>query len=371
MHILHVLRNDFLSFLIAGILFFASTGIVPPQATIVGLLLILYSRGWPSNYLDKTSRTVLLIIFLSFINEFVFLLRFPEEDVGLMHLIPYSIFIYITIQSSKVFDERIMRWLTLWIMLDVLAAVYQKTVGINSFFAATATEYDGDMLYNLKVNGLNVNSVGLAYKMFFGLLLFNRYPKCQLVNRYLFYTFVVIGVFLSFSRTVILAVMFYAGTMLYYAHIKKKYKFIIVLSALGVCALMIAPYWDLIILQMMRGNEDLSSASSGRDEVFGYFLNYVLHNPIQGYGSFKMNVDFDGIVFHAHNSYLQAYANNGVIIGTLYMTIIFRNLNRNNVAYILPILFAVFFQNIIFWGLNLYDLLFYKLLLDKPVNKTL
>ena len=364
MHILKELRRDFLSFFIAGVLFVASTGIVPPLANIVGLLLIFMSRGWPKNYLDKTSRTVLVIVGLSLFNEVVFLLRFPDTDVGILYLIPYSIFIFLTIQASKVFDECVIRWLTIFFILDVLAAIYQKSIGINSFFALTASDYSGDLLYASKVNGLNLNSTGLAYKILFGLILYNRYPKQQLVNRYIFYGFVAIGIYLSFSRTVILSALLYVGTQLYFSPMRKRYKLLIVLGGIGITALYVAPIWDLIVMQMMRGNDNLSDASSGRDEVFGYFLNFILQHPIQGYGSFKLDVNLDGMLFHAHNSYLQTFANNGIIIGMLYMTIITRNLNRNNIPYLFPILFAVFFQNIIFWGLNLYDLLFYKLLLD-------
>lgn len=368
MHIFKELRKDYISFFIAGILFVASTGIVPPQATIIGLFLIIISRGWPKNWLDGTSKTILLIIFLSLFNEAIYLLRYPGTNVDILYLIPYSLFIFLTIQVSKVLDERIIRWLILFFVLDVLTAIYQKSIGINSFFAVTATDYTGDMLYNLKVNGLNINSVSLAYKMLFGLIIYNRYPRQQLVNKYIFYVFVIIGIYLSFCRTVILSVFVFVGTNLYFSSMKKRYKLLIVLVGISVTAVLITPYWDLIVLQMMRGHNDLSSASSGRDEVFGYFLNFVMQNPLQGYGSFKLNVDFDGILFHAHNSYLQAFANNGIIIGLLYMLIIIRNLNRNNIAYLFPILFAIFFQNIIFWGLNLYDLLFYKLLLDKPSN---
>lgn len=364
MQILNELRKDFPSFIIAGVLFISSTGIVPPQVNIVGLLLIFISRGWPKNYLDKTSRTVLLIIILSLFNECIYLIRFPETDVSVLYLIPYSLFIFLTIQASKVFDERIIRWLILFIMLDVLAAIYQKLIGVNSFFAETATDYAGDLLYAAKVNGLNVNSTGLAYKLLFGLILYTKYPKQQLVNRYVFYLFVVIGIYLSFSRTIILSALLYVSTQLFFFPIKKRSKFLISLAVVGVFSVLIAPYWDLIVLQMMRGNDNLSDASSGRDALFGYFWNFILQHPIQGYGSFKLNVNLDGILFHAHNSYLQTFANNGIIIGMLYMTIITRNLHRNNVAYIFPILFAIFFQNIIFWGLNLYDLLFYKLLMD-------
>ena len=364
MQIFKTLLKDRWSIIIAGVLFVTSTGIVPSQAFIVGIILILLSRGWPKNYLDKTSRIMLVIIFLSIINEFIYLLRFPEIDVGFLYLIPYSFFIFLTIQASKVLDERIIRWLTVFFICDVLAAIYQKLMGFNSFFAATASDYTGDMLYNLKVNGFNVNSVGLAYKMLFGLILYNKYPKQQLVNKYVFYCFVAIGIILSFSRTVILSVLIYLGTQLFFSPMKKQYKFLILLIGLVVSIVLIAPYWELIVLQMTRGSENLSDASSGRDEVYNYFVNFILQNPIQGYGSFKLNINIDGILFHAHNSYLQIFANNGVIIGALYMAIILRNLNRNNIAYLFPILFAVFFQNIIFWGLNLYDLLFYKLLLD-------
>ena len=129
-------------FFIAFLLYVSSTGVVSSHFAILGLLLICLTKHKDINiaiYSRKTSFNIIgIIILLSSFNELTCLLiKSGSMDISPLELIPYSIFIALTMLASILVDRRVMKWLVLFTLIDVASAVFQKVIGINSFFAIT------------------------------------------------------------------------------------------------------------------------------------------------------------------------------------------------------------------------------------------
>lgn len=358
-------------FFIACCLFLCSTGIVSSHFFIVGFVLIFLNNRKTPIHNREALALMKVIVCLSIINEALSLFRSDIVMNSILEIIPYSIFILFTVIIAQKIDEKTVKWLLFFILLDISIAVLQKYLGINSFFAVSIRDYESDLFYNQSVNGLNVNSAALGAKVFLGLLLYERYPNIRFLSQPLFYTFILVGAFLCFNRTAMVAIcLFFCLKAIY---IKKFYLLVIIGLLLIVYVLTNEALMNIIFMQFFRGADSLSAgnALSERDVVYPYYWNYITNHPLCGNCSFKYYIDLmgDGRLFHAHNSYLQTLANNGFIIGSLYFLIVIRNIRKDNYIYIIPILAFAFLQTFIFWGLSLNDLIFYNLLLCDDIKK--
>src|SRR5690606_32047501 len=92
------------------------------------------------------------------------------------------------------------------------------------------------------------------------------------------------------------------------------------------------------------------------------YYQFLAENPFFGNGSYKLWMNINGEIFHGHNSFLQTFATNGIVIGLLFIYLIFRNLNKYNYFYIVPIIVLSLFQYVIFWGVSFMDLMFFYFL---------
>lgn len=353
-------------FLLALLIFVCSTGIVVSHYYFICWILILlyYKKPFPKGVSYDIMK---LIIVLSVINEVLGLL-FNEHLVmnSALELIPYSAMILLTMYTAQAIDVKILRWLVVFTILDIITAAIQRSIGVNSFFASTVTEMGDVLFYDMAVNGWHVNSAGLGESVFLGLLIFEFNKECRILRSYIFYTLVCVGAFLCFNRTtmVVLAAYFIIKA------IKDKKTFFLAFAggALYLFVISNKDLMELIFMQFFRGADSLDSgnAVSERDIVYPYYWNFAKDNFLFGNNSFKYYVEVfkDGRQFHAHNSFLQTLANNGFIISGLYFYLIFRNINKQNCIFILPILLFACFQTFILWGLSYGDLIFYNVLLS-------
>jgi hypothetical protein len=358
-------KNEGQPFVIAFLFFICSTGIVTSHFYFVCMLLtIMYYKR---NVQMDTSFTIMkIIVFLSILNEAIGLL-FNDHLVmnSALEFIPYSALILFTMYTSKMIDDRIFKWLVFFIVIDIGCAFFQRIIGVNSFFASTTTEMGNVLFYDMSVNGFHVNSAGLGESVFFGLLLYERYPNCRFIKGVLFYPLICAGAFLCFNRTLMVALVVF----FILKAIKERKKYILFIIGLLLFIFVISNKFlmDLIFMQFFRGADslDIGNAVSERDIVYPYYWNFAKDNFLFGNSSFKYYVEVfkDGRQFHAHNSYLQTLANNGFIISTLYFFIILKNIRKDNYYLILPVLIFSCFQTFILWGLSLGDLIFYNILL--------
>jgi len=200
-------RNEGKPFAIALLFFTCSTGVVTSHFYFVCMLLtIMYYKRKVQTGASFTIMKVIII--LSILNEAIGLL-FNDHLVmnNVLEIIPYSALILFTMYTSKMIDDRIFKWLVFLTVIDIGSAFFQRIIGVNSFFASTAIETGSVLFYDMAVNGLHVNSSGLGESVFFGLLLYERYPNCRFIKGVLFYPMLCAGAFLCFNRTMIVVLV--------------------------------------------------------------------------------------------------------------------------------------------------------------------
>ena len=169
-------------FFLAFLLFISGTGIVSSHVAIICFLLICFINHKYIGVAVRTKKSsftlIGVIIILSFLNELLHLALAPLESISPIEIVPYSLFIALTMLSARVVDERIFKWLVVFTFFDIGAAIFQKIIGINSFFAVSEVDLsESGLLYDLKVNGLNTNSAGLGTKSFLLIIIYDFFKQ--------------------------------------------------------------------------------------------------------------------------------------------------------------------------------------------------
>ena len=316
---------------------------------------------------DSLSICCLCIWALSFINQIVGFLNgyIPQS---FLEFLPYSFLILVTIQLAKNIDERVLLVFVCCLIVDVFVGIYQKMNGIVSFYDVSQELVEGDdMLYNTKVFGLSTNSSGFAANVFLALMIYQCYDFNKKISPYFFYPVIIIGLLLSFNRSVLLGTAVFVLIELIYS---KKKGGVLVLLFLGTSVLLYFILQDdlmeLIMKQFLRGHEDIASAGfSEREIIYPFFVDFISNHLWLGNHSYKLLIDMgDGRILHAHNSYLQTLATNGIIISLFYCYLIFHKMTFKNMKFIFPFLIISITQTFILWGISLNDLIFYGILLS-------
>ena len=109
--------------------------------------------------------------------------------------------------------------------------------------------------------------------------------------------------------------------------------------------------------------------TSGRTLIWMNYFQYINEHKWFGYGSDKLlfktiNQDDKKLkLIHAHNSFLQILASNGILITLLFLSITFYIWTKKNFLILIPILVYSCFQYGIFWGFSLLDVFFFGILM--------
>lgn len=317
--------------------------------------------------LDSLSICCLCIFVLSFINQTIGFLNgyIPQS---FLEFLPYSFLILVTIQLAKNIDERVYLIFVYCLIVDIFVGIYQKMNGIVSFYDISQVLVEGDdMLYNTKVYGLSTNSSGFSEKVFLVLMVYQHYDFNKKISPYFFYPIIIVGLLLSFNRSALLGAIVFAFIALVQS--KKTTKLLIMLFLGSVILLFFIVKYDLtevVVKQFLRGHEDIASAGfSEREIIYPYFVDFISNHLWLGNNSYKLLIDMgDGRILHAHNSYLQTLATNGLIVFLFYCYLIFHKLTLKNIKIIFPFLIFSIFQTFILWGISLGDLILYSILLS-------
>lgn len=367
---------DIRNLLIALLLVLPSFAFVPLYVYLL-LVPLLITKD---TKLDFNFYIIMLIILLCVINM-VLNLKVLMLDFKYASIIPYTVFMFISYLFGKHVDEKVFHYLLVFISLEIFVGVAEYIAEVKTFFPSLAKNISGEapfgykgLFYYKRVAGLSGNSSTFAYKIFVGFLLLH-YLKLK-GRKYLIFTAIfATGLVITFTRSVILATSIFF-VLVNIHHVKdflndllsKKFKLLYILLALGILVFIAATIskWSELYFQLNRGMEDADL--SQRDVVLSKYYEFLKTNPIFGNGSYKLWMNINGELFHGHNSFLQTFATHGFLIGLLFVYLAFRNMNRHNFYYLIPILVLSMFQYLIFWGVSFMDLIFFFFLLRSKDN---
>lgn len=309
------------------------------------------------------------IIILSFFNQIFNYNTSIIHNKSILSFIPYYFFILITYFISRSINDITIKYIILFVCFESVIALIEFFYNVQTFFpnlvTTQLTNFYGykDLLYYSRAFGLSNNSSELSYKIFISLLLIDTIDFKQKNLIKILYIILFFGIIVTFNRSVILSlIVFYFLKAVSYILIvvkvnlrKLPYVYLLYLFLMLISLFLFLYYFDYIKYQFLRGI-DLKLDSYKRNEIYNYFYNFILSHPFFGNGSFKLYYLFQNKLYHGHNSFLQIIATNGIFISLLYFILLFRNINKHNIKFIIPILVLSFFQYAIFWGISILDI---------------
>lgn len=269
----------------------------------------------------------------------------------------------LTIQGLKI--------LAFLIAFEILVGIFEYATGIKSVFGY-GEEYLGraesiDYFYYRNVFGLSMNSSVLAQKAFFLLLLsFFLSPYLKRSLTAIFIALSAAGIFITFNRSAIFAATVFIG-LSFIRMVKEKQASVfqkIVLAMISVAVIGIGLFYsETLVGQIFRGREFNLAAGevdlSGRWGIWLNYVDFISQNPLWGNNSIKYFSEYSGRVAHGHNSFLQYFATNGLVIFLLMQFFVIRNIRFDNFNYVLAILVYSLAQYLVYWSFSLPDVLFF------------
>ena len=335
-------------------------------------------------------------------------------------LFPLLLFTASLLEFKKVF-----KYFMYWVVLECLIAFTEYSFGVRSFFIENVASINksSDFLYDHRVNGLSISSSVFALKLLVAVISI-EFIRLNNWFKNLLKTILFIGILFSFNRALIISLLLFwfilfayhlfkkfelknfiskgtnlilfAGVFIVFANhnilveMKKKnpekkqleLKFKNETTALSFADISEAPR-TLYYPQMKVGNELDTTAvlnklfysstkginTSGRTLIWMNYIQFIGEHKWFGFGSDKLlfkAIDQDEKkikLIHAHNSFLQLLASNGIIISFLFLGILFFIWTKKNLLLLIPILLYSCFQYGIFWGFSLLDVFFFSILI--------
>lgn len=357
--------NKFKEFFIAFIIY-ASTVVLVPQLIVyiiisfIGMFFWLYTIKRRGVYKDD----YIYILFI-FLTSLIFFVGKPYANDtysdSINSLIPYTIFIVTTVIFSKIISRNILKYILLFIIIEVIIGIVQRSMGVRFFISPSeklnSIALESDYLYYKTVYGLSNNSSLFAVKIFTGFLL-GHFLNFKKMTNIIILIFLSIGLIITFNRTSILSFLFFLLLVFMQKATKGNWKLkFLILVFFMFSVFMFFHYFEIIESQFFRGRD---IDYSGRDIIFDHYISFVREHPF--FGNFFTKywaLQTTGKITHAHNSYLQTYANMGLILGSLVFFYIISKINKYNYIYILPILLYSSYQYGILWGVSYLDIIFF------------
>jgi len=356
--------------MIGFLIYLPTLAFVPHLGYILSILYALYRYFenkaaldlMRKNYLILEVSIVFFIVLLSTINNVLGwgIESYFSSRVSFFFLFPFTILI------SLVLDRNDLKVLLVLVFVETMVVFWEYASGVSTFFTSLERFSEigtNELWYYNKPLGLSLNSSAIALKLLIAFLLIDIIKIRGVLSLFLKFVFL-LGIFMTFNRSVIVALVTFQllKTLMYFSQTKlSSIRWVFIMMAVGsifvICVSILFVYWDVLVNQMTRNTGKVEL--SGREQIWNYFLNFISENLFFGNHSKKI---YWGD-YHAHNSFLQLIANNGVLIALGYIYLIVRNIRKSNVIYVISILTYSFFQYGIFWGISLLDIIFFHLLL--------
>lgn len=350
--------------MIGFLIYVATIVYVPVSLGYFTFFFVRKERFISPHGIDVNILLIITIVFASFVNK---LFGF-NASYSIFQLIPETALMILMFWVSKSLSRKSLIVLIYLALFEFLFVVIEYYLNINSFFSELAISYgDSELLYDTRPYGLSSNSSVIALKFFLFILILFRYKLFSNIKQSLFILLFLIGVVLTFNRTIISSLLVFFFLFLIRGMKREQRIRIILLAVITLVSIILLLNFDLVILQITRGREGIDILS-GRALIWGEFISFIKQNYIFGNNSYKYYIDYFGNIAHAHNSYLQILATHGIFIFTLFIYFIFRNINKANYIYVIPILIYSFAQYGVFWGFSITDIILYLFLFNMRID---
>jgi hypothetical protein len=246
---------------------------------------------------------------------------------------------------------------TIFFSVEALIGIVEYILEVRSIFTLETFNNFGSNKYFLSapgVFGLSDGSSSFAFKMLLLILLAKNYIGFKF--RYYIISLAFIGIIVSSNKTVLIGAVLYFFvdsfkndfTLLYF-----KYTFI---GIFGVATF-------LLILLIYNGGELINTILTGRIPIYKGFVSFINENILFGNSFSSARIlTGKGKVIHAHNSFFQLLADNGILYTSLFLFFINRKINFRNYLSILILFICSLVQHYLFWGVYHGDVLFFILL---------
>ncbi len=367
----------------------------------------------------KKNKTIIILITaylgLSYANKLSFGLPINclKDYYASFLLFPILIFISLHIKNLQ-----FAKYFIALTCLEVIFCLAEYYSGTRTFFLNNYPPIDktSDFIYDYRVFGLSVNSSVVSFKIFAAILLIEslKIPKSIY---YSVLSLLFIGSIITFNRALILAILFFyfiitlSSIWRHRSAIKKSLTSPIPLLIFLAIFQLFAKHFFLTELnknkpeknkleavafksyvksssrltcsselqpKMKEGSElnknlfltglliknTKNVNTSGRTLIWANYFQFIQENLWFGNGSDKLyfrekdpNTGAEKLV-HAHNSFIEIIASNGLILTALFLSILFLIWKKKNIIFLLTILFFSFFQYGIFWGISILDVVF-------------
>ncbi|MFW1953181.1 hypothetical protein [Acinetobacter beijerinckii] len=346
-----------------SLILYLSTTVFFSIAILILLIPLIFVRSiiFPNKEVVFLKReifayVVMLIsaIFVTYLNMFYGAIIPNVQENSILGNIPYIILLPVAFLIGKYLTFKDLKLIQYFILVEIIIGCLEYYHGVPTFFVNNtpiAELADTDILYQKRVFGFSSNSSNLAAKIiYFSIITMMQIKiKKRIDKESLFFVlFIILGLFVTFNRTAIISIVL---SSVFLFGISLRGVFLISIPFLGG----VFYKWDSIFEQLTRGRGTIDL--SGRDQIFSFFYNFWSENVLLGNFGTKLWWNNVGYVWHAHNSYLEFLASNGILF-TLIFLFAFLVLFRRGLSIVIPILIFSLSQYGFLWGLSFYDVVF-------------
>lgn len=369
------MRNK--EFWFALTIFLTTIAGIPQGLLYLGLLLygfVVFFTAFKRNLVSNSDYLLILFIVLNILFFYYGKIlnlnivgRFIDVERS-TDIFPYGVFIVSSIFVARKINVNVWKYLLYFILIEILVSLFEHLLGVPYIIKATVTTGEtefgsNDLLYYNRVYGLSSSSSVFGQKVLVGVVLFSLL-KNSLNYKKVYGFLLLVGLYVTFNRTVILAVLIFF--FLYYfknfLNSSLKAKLTIILGFVLTLSLTIANL-GVIINQFSRGKGTVDS--TGRDMIFPTFIEIFKDNFIFGNFGSKIFIMINGHSYHAHNSYLETLTSLGIVLTSILFCYLYVNIKRKRFLFILPFLIYSMAQYGLFWGISLFDLVFFSIIFIK------
>lgn len=392
------MNQKYLNIILALLIYLPTCAFVPLYLYLVLIVISIYLNiGFLQKFganllqgkiIDKNFTFLLVFALVAFIYRIIDYENWESiKDIySFGYLFPFTYIIARLIKGR----EDILKYILYFIIIEVIISLIEYAFGVNTFYTSLKRYRifeSYDMLYFTRTFGLGSNSSLLSFKYIFGLILLSviKFPKKTAI---IYELTLLIGSIITFGRIALIVVFFFLILRLLDSiFIKKNVNLLSQIPFILIALFFtVNPSWtynqftrndtvvslgridiDELAENDIQDGETVTFTNglglgkvdmSGRNEIWNVFMTYIFEHPHLGNKGRKIMFGR----YHAHNSFLELLASYGIYMFLFMLFIIFRNLSIHNYVFILTLGLLSIGQYLVFWGLSIFDILFYYLI---------